>query len=189
MISEEKLMMRLLRDYYICKLYTQTYISSRNISSLVNISPASVKRALHIVEEKKEACKRLLPLAFKKAIEDGIINSEEYIDEEVLDSLQLEIDMATLQLKKQNKWLTSSIEFGNDLLVIIENINNKYCSNNRNIALTVNQVKKLRAANNSYGKISEELGIAKSSVFNYYNRSDDYEEEVALKGEIGVKSR
>lgn len=189
MISEEKLMMRLLRDYYICKLYTQAYISSRNISILVNISPASVKRALHIVEERKSECKRLLPLAFKKAIEDGIINSEEHIDEEVLDSLQLEIDMATLELKKQSKWLTSSLEFGNNLLVIIQNINNKYCSSNRNIPLTIIQVKKLRDVNNSYGKIAEELGITKSMVFNYYKRSNDYEDEIGLKGEIGAKSR
>lgn len=61
MISEEKTMMKLLRDYYICKLYVQTLTSTRNISSQTGISPAAIKRALHIIEERREDLTRLLP--------------------------------------------------------------------------------------------------------------------------------
>lgn len=54
MVSEENTMVKILRDYLICKLYVRTSIGSRNISSLTGISTATIKRAIHLIEEKKE---------------------------------------------------------------------------------------------------------------------------------------
>ncbi len=189
MISEEKLMMLILRDYYICKLYSEAYISTRNISLLTGVSTPAVKRALHLVDDRKANCLRLLPKAFKEAEKENIISKIDYIDEEVLDLLQSEVDMASLELKAQGKWLTSSLETGNALARIISTINDKYCVNKRNIKMTKKEVKRLKENGKSFQETATALGIAKSTAYNYYvSGEDDYQTEIEL-GEISAKNR
>lgn len=176
MISEEKLMMRLLRDYFICKLYTQASISSRNISSLTGVSIASVKRAIHILDEKKDECLRLLPIALKKAFSDGILSAQEkleelnYINEEHLTLLKTEIELTVMELQIETKWSSSSHESGSTLIKIIEKINSKYFSQKRDLSLTKSQVKNLINIGNSFQKVADTLGISKATAYRYYKR-------------------
>ncbi len=188
MISEEKLMMQILRDYYICRLYVQTYNSTRNISDLTNISLASIKRALHLISERKKTCLKLLPKAFIKAIDDGIITSGEYIDEVILSNLQDQVNQAALELKSQSKWLSSSNKTNKELIRIIKDINDKYYFNSRDVSITKEQVKKLKEAGKSFGAIATQLKITKSTAYNYYMSGKNTKEGTDL-GEVSAKKR
>lgn len=172
MVSEEKLMMNLLRDYYICKLYVKTSISSRNISNLTGVSVAVAKRALHLIEERKEDCLRLLPLAFQKAVSDGVLFEVETIDEAHLNCLQAEVEMTTLELQVKNRWASSSAEAGSRFIKNVKDINNKYCSSKRDVSLTKNQVKKLIDSGSSFQEAANKLGISKTTAYNFYHSSD-----------------
>lgn len=184
MISEEKSMMKILRDYLICKLYTRTSISSRNISSLTGVSTATIKRAIHLIEEKKEECLRLLPVAYERAARDGILteqecrNQVEYINEEHLDLLQAEIEMTALKLQIRNKWSASSVESGTALLKTVETINNRYFSQKRDISLTKSQVRKLIDSGSSFQEAANMLGISKTTAHNYYQSGVSSDDEV-----------
>lgn len=195
MISEEKLMMKLLRDYYICKLYARTSISSRNISSLTGVSVATVKRAIHLLEERKEECLRLLPISFEKAVRDGVLSENEYlyeleyINEEHLNSLQTEIEMTAMNLQNKNRWLTSSMESGSILINTVEKINNRYFSQKRDIILTKNQVKNLIEFGNSFQEAANALGICKTTAYNYYKADTIVDDDTCLEQTNATRKR
>ena len=189
MIKEEKLMMKLLRDYFICKLYTQSSISSRNISGLTGVSISVAKRALHIREDRREDCIRLLPQAFARAIHDGVLNKEEQIDEETLALLQAEVEVTTLELQNKNKWASSSIELGSTLINTIKKINNKYCTDKRDIKLTKIQVIKLINSGSSFQEAADTLGISKTTAHNYYKKGINDDEDTLYQEEIHARKR
>lgn len=195
MVSEEKTMMKILRDYLICRLYAGTSISSRNISSLTGVSTAVVKRAIHLLEEKQEECLRLLPLAYEKAVRDGILTEKEcmnglaYIDKEHLDLLQAEIEVTALTLQIKNRWAASSMESGATLLKIVEKINNRYFSQKRDVSLTKSQVKKLINSGGSFQKAADKFGISKTTAHNYYKSGVSSDDRKASLEEIYTTRR
>lgn len=189
MIKEEKLMMKLLRDYYICKLYTQSSISSRNISGLTGVSISVAKRALHTIEERKEDCIRLLPQAFARAVQDGILKEADEIDEETLNLLQAGVEVTTLELQNKNKWASSSIELGSKLINIIKKINNKYCTEKRDIKLTKIQVTRLVNSGSSFQETADALGIAKTTAYNYYKKKNTDDEDTMYQEETHARKR
>lgn len=186
MISEDKLMMRLLRDFLICKIYVQKGISTRNISSKTDIPVAIVKRALNVVTDRKEDLIRLLPQAFKKAKYDNLIKEEQTVTEELLSRLEIALELEKQSLIVNSKYVHNSIAYADQDIILVKNIHHKYCENKRDLVLTINQVKQLRDADLSYGQIALKLGISKSLVHKYYNLSD---EEVLSLGEKSAKKR
>lgn len=102
---------------------------------------------------------------------------EEKICDLSLEELQGRIEMASYNLQKKTKWASSSLQENNKLVELTRKINEKYCSNNRNVSLTKMQVKHLKDVGCSYGKIAEELGIAKTTAYNYYKAEEKLELE------------
>ncbi len=186
MISEDKLMMRLLRDFLICKIYVQKGISTRNISSKTDIPVAIVKRALNVVTDRKEDLIRLLPQAFKKVKDDNLIKEEQTVTEELLSRLEIALELEKQSLIVNSKYVHNSIAYADEDIILVKNIHHKYCENKRDLVLTINQVKQLRDADLSYGQIALKLGISKSLAHKYYNLSD---EEVLSLGEKSAKKR
>lgn len=189
MISEEKLMQNLLRDYFICKLYVKTCISTRTISSQTNISVATIKRALSLVRTRKEMCLNLLPKAFEMAIEDGLTLPIEIIDDETLSNLDEELDMTTYTLQKNNKWRAPTINPQEYYLEILKEINNKYFFKANSLEMTIEEVKKLKDSGKSYKEIADILGITKTTAYNYYKKSTESTSDNANNGKSNARGR
>jgi len=189
MISEEKLMQNLLRDYFICKLYVNTCISTRTISSQTNLSAATIKRALTLVRTRKEMCLNLLPKAFEMAIDDGISLPIEIIDDETLSSLDSELEMTTYMLQKNNKWRITSINPREYYFEILKEINSKYFSKPNSLEMTIEEVKKLKDSGKSYKEIADTLGITKTTAYNYYKKSTESTSDVVNNEKSNARGR
>lgn len=167
MLGDEKEGLKLLLDYRICQLYVESNYSVSGLCEVTGVSLPKVKRALHVIENSRDECLRLLPDAQEKAMNEGYIDKITPVTKTSLDVLEEAIKSKIDDNRSTNRWghYTDSKKkfYLNDVKRLAKLFQSKITVNES----MIEEIRKARMAGTSCGKIAESLGISKSTVSKY----------------------